>query len=239
MRVFLLATLAVFHSAMAQEEVIELPEVEPLPSVVEDFEASDEPLLRGRFGFRPELALTFLAAPEAAYGVRLGGSLLHNWWTVPVRGKVRWTGATSLGASGLVGGVRGWEFSLSTEVGPWLGPVRIGVGPQLLSDRVVSPVRDDLLIAALLIGPRATVSVDAGPLLFWGGVAPQWAVAGTRGDWKPGLTELGVHGGVSARFNVMKVIRAQLGVRSRVRLTEIGTLVDVGLRLHATFGGFR
>jgi hypothetical protein len=235
----MIALLALLLAASAQEEIIELPPVAPLPSVVEEFEAAEETLSRGRFGFRPELALTFLAPPVPTYGARLGGTLLHHWWTVPPPGRVRWSGETALGASGLVGGVRGWEVTASTEVGPWLGPVRIGVGPQLFSDRLNSPARDDLMTASLLLGVRATISVDAGPMQIWAGAVPAWEVAGARQGWVPGLTELGVHGGIAGRFRVARVLLLQLGVRGRVRLVEVGTLVDIGLRLHLSLGGLR
>jgi hypothetical protein len=230
---------AVGLASATDGEVIELPPVEPLPSVVEVFEAEEQTLVRGRFGLRPELALTMLAAPSPRFGARLGGTLLHHWWTVPPEGRVRWTGETGVAASGLVGGVRGWEVSGWTEVGPWLGPVRIGLGPQLLSDRLNVPTLDEQMTASLLIGPRATLTVDAGPMQIWGGVAPAWAVAGARQDWAPGLTELGVHGGIAGRFRVARVLMVQLGLRTRVRLVEVGTVVDLGLRLHLTLGGLR
>jgi hypothetical protein len=227
--------------AVAGDDVIELPPVEPLPSVVETFEEAAKQLTRQRFGFRPEVSVAWrIPQPgvddSGAVGARLGGTFLHHWWTVPPGKQVRWSGETTVGATGLVGGVRGWEVALNVSVGPWLGPLRIGVGPSLRSDRTVIPKTDEALTAALLIGPRAGFVADTGPLLLWANAAPMWSVAGQRTAWQGSVTELEVVGGIAGRFQLAQFVKLQLGLRTRARLTEMGTVLDMGLTLHLGLG---
>jgi hypothetical protein len=222
--------------ASSGEEVIELPPVEPLPSVVASFREDTEQILRGRFGFRPEASVIWRVPPQGAAGARLGGTFMHRWWTVPPTGRVRWSGETSVSGAGVVGGVRGWEVSLDTSAGPWLGPLRIGLGPSLRSDRTHVPQTGELLAAALLVGGRLSMQVDAGVVLAWIQTAPVWAVAGARDDWRPGMTELEIGGGLVGRATVARFIKLQIGVRARVRLTAIGEIVELGPTLHLALG---
>lgn len=224
--------LLLLVDAYAQEDVIVLPPVDDLPSVMTTYDETDVALVRGRFGLRPIASLVF-TTDDPEFGARLGASVMHHWWTVPKRG-LTWSGETGVTGAGIVGGLGGWNAELYSVAGPWLGPLSLRLGPVLSGDRLVSS--SGRLDDAMLIGGRVSAHLDAGVVGLWADVTPAWSVVGARSAWRNGLTQLQVGGGVAARVPV-GILQMQVGAGSRARLTAIGPVVDVHLVLHMKIGG--
>lgn len=223
--------ITAFSLALAQEEppVIELPSVEPLPSVLEDFDEAEQPLIRTQFGLRPELGLTFITEEQSRFASRLGVTFEHQWWTVKTKG-VGWIGSTQLMATGLIGKLKGYEFELSSVAGPWLGPINLRVGPNFRGDRLFDKPTERLLNPAFLIGFRAGFTLDTEYFTLWAHGVPMWGVAGNRqpGPLK-GVTEFDLETGLAIRSTVAQLIRLQTGVKVRTRWTAMGPLFDINL----------
>lgn len=224
-----------------QEEgdVIYLPPPEPLPSVMEAYDAEPAPMLGNRFGLRPVIGLVLTTEPGTQAGARLGANVVHHWWTVPKQERaITFSGETTVGASGVVGSVRGWEAELSSVAGPWFGPVSVRLGPVFRGDRVRRLANTDYLPDAFLIGFRGVVTADVDVVTVWAGVAPTWRVAGVRdpSPLTPGVTDLETTIGAAGRFDIRRVFHLQAGAASRVRLTAIGPVVDLTLVLHLSIG---
>ncbi len=232
-------------------EPIPLPPPVPSDSVIESWEASRTRVTRGRFGLRPDVGLALMPAdsPRARHdrtlaGARLGGTLLHHWWTVPPTGVV-WSGETALWGNGLAGRVRGWETGLHHLAGPWLGPVSLRVGPVLRGDALRTAPASDATEAeldpAFSLGGRFAATLDLPYLTAWATITPSWAIASDRLDAWDGLTDLTVSGGLAGRFRVGgedSPLQLQLGADAASRFTGIGTLVDIRLLLHLSAGTF-
>jgi len=219
--------------AQAQEEVIQLPEVTDLPSVLVVDEIDERTLLRHRFAIRPDLGVVFLDGDPLQAGARLGGTLRHNWWTVPPLGtkRTRWGGTTTASGSGVVGFVKGWRSDLYTTAGPSWGLFSLRLGGGLRGDRVVTK-RSDVLEDALYVGPRADVLFDFGPVSLWGAVYPGFLV--TEAD--RGNVEWEGQVGMASRVPFGAFLMARLGVDVRTQFTTIGTLTEVRLVFHMGLG---
>jgi hypothetical protein len=61
-----------------------------------------------------------------------------------------------------------------------LGPVGLRLGPTVRADRTAWSTPDALLDHAVLVGGRAVVAVDVGPIGPYASVEPAWAVSGER-----------------------------------------------------------
>lgn len=129
--------------------------------------------LRGRWGLRPWLGATGLGG---RWGGAAGASVSHQWWTLTSRA-VQPAGETRLRALGAFGGVDGWDLSLESTHGAWLGPVGLLAGPALRAGALSA---DTTAPAALSLGPQARLALQLGPVVPWAAATPAWLLAGDR-----------------------------------------------------------
>jgi len=132
--------------------------------------------LRGRFFFRPTLALGGL---DTATALRVGLASGHRWWRVTstertVAGETRLTADTPL--SGATGGA----VALSSLAGPWLGPIGLRLGPAIRYEH--ADYGDAVLDSAWTVGGRAILSAELGPIGPYIGGGVDTVIAGDRPD---------------------------------------------------------
>jgi hypothetical protein len=94
-------------------------------------------------------------------------------------------GETRLRALGAFGGVDGWDLSLESTHGAWLGPVGLLAGPAvragaLATRRAGALSADTTAPAALSLGPQARLALQLGPVVPWAAATPAWLLAGDR-----------------------------------------------------------
>ena len=131
----------------------------------------------------------------------------------------------------------GRRLVLSAQVGPWLGPVGLRLGPVVRSDRTEWRGAGLTLEDALLLGGRATVSLALGPLRPTAGMELGVIAAGPRPPADPTdavLPLLGDETGYSLGLAWMgRPLSGSL--HTTLRQTTIGPEIDVrigaGLRL--------
>lgn len=141
-------------------------------------EATGRPL-RGRFAFRPVLAVQELSG---TWGPSAGGSLSHQWWSLRP-GRLAPVGETRLRATASFGAMRGHDLALESTHGAWVGDspaVALLVGPELRFDCLSSDSGE--LPTALTLGPQARLALRLGPLTPWTSVTPTWTLYGERLD---------------------------------------------------------
>ena len=191
---------------------------------------------KARMGFRPWLGVqgTVPTDADGQWGGTAGVRVVHQWWTLSDKA-VRPSGETRLHAAGLFGGVRGFDTSLDTAGGTWLGPVGVFVGGHARADRRDwtgggAPTTD--LPAAVGVGPSASLGLKLGPVRTLAGVAPVWLVAGDRsGLADTPWDELSAHGGV-----VLGRTLSEVRLTGGYREVATGSLWEAALGVHIRFG---
>ena len=120
-------------------------------------------------------------------------------------------GETRLEALLPVGGaVQGGTVTLSSGVGPWLGPVGIQVGPVARLEQVTWSEAGVALPSALLLGGRGTLSADLGSRVqLYGGYEHTWVT----GDARAWATEPAWLGGAAVRLGWLQ-LRGQGSLRT-------------------------
>lgn len=201
----------------------------PGPSL-EGWAPLSEGALRGRWGIRPELAVALLPGESTQWAVRSGATISHRWWPLG-EAPVQLGGQTDLTAIFPIGGATGRRFVLSSQVGPWLGPVGLRLGPVVRSDRTEWRSAGLTLEDALLVGGRSTVSVALGPLRVAAGLELGVIAAGPRPPADPttaALPLIGDETGYSAGLAWMgRPLTSNVQIVHRQ--TAIGPEVDVQL----------
>lgn len=181
---------------------------------------SPRSMLRGRFSFRPTVLVTGARGDDGGQAAAgLGGAVLHRWWllgteTVQLGGESRLEAIANVGAGG-------YQLSLYSVAGTWLGPVGLHVGPALRLDRAEWEQASVLQEAGLLAGGRGLVSTSAGPLSLYGGAELAQGLTGDRGEEWTALA-----GGIVER-KMLQVIG-----RFSWREAPEGALWTAGLGLH-------
>ncbi len=138
----------------------ELKGLVAIPSADTDVAVSTRP--GGRFGVRPVLGVQGIlpAGTAGAWGGSAGGRFIHQWWTLADK-TLRPAGETRLSASGLFGGVSGFELSLDSAAGTWMGPVGVFVGG---SSRFDQRRQDGALWLAPALGVGGVMQVALNPI---------------------------------------------------------------------------
>ena len=212
---------------------IQIPSVELTPGLA-GFAATDvngsptlddvawtqaESFLRGRWYVRPVAGYERF---EGASAVRVGASGGRMWFTtggLPIQG-----GADiGVAATGSVGAAAGGRLHAHATAGPWLGPIGLRLGPTLRWDRQSWTDSVDTLEAALLVGARATLSLDVGPVAPYVSVEPSWVAAGDRAG-APVSDETWLGAGVSCQLGWLTA-----GAHVTRLTTSIGDIFGAGL----------
>ncbi|MFT4976262.1 MAG: hypothetical protein ACI8S6_002158 [Myxococcota bacterium] len=180
---------------------------------------SPRSLIRGRFSARPLLlAVGAQGEDTGEVGVGLGAAGLHRWWVLGER-PVQLGGESRLEAVSNLGS--GYQLSLFSVVGPWLGPVGLHAGPSLRFDRADWSTAEVTQEAGLLAGGRALGSAALGPVSLYAGAD---LAAGLTGGRSTEWTALG--GGVLDRGFVQIIGRVSW------REAPEGALWTAGIGLH-------
>ena len=193
--------------------------------VADEFTRLERPVLfRSRWFVKPLLSWANL---DGRSGLRPGLAVGHQWFPV-ADVPVQLAGETRLAAAAPIGGLRGYSFELTSLAGPWIGPIGFRVGPSLHWDRWNG--ERVYLQDALLLGPMATLALDAGRVHPWVGMEPAWILLGDRQAWGP-VGEFSMMAGVQFALKGL-----HLGAHGTWRETSAGRLLDIGLTLHVRPG---
>ncbi len=214
--------------------VVELSSDEELPSALDGMDparrgeaGASSALGRGRFSARPLASVAFLATDRTYWTTRVGAALTHRAWSLRSTG-LRGAGETELSVLFPIGGVHGRRVSLTSEWGAWLGPVGLRAGPAARWDRTVWRNADVVLQDALLVGARATLTLQLGPVSPMVAIEPAWRAAGARGSATAASATLPVLGDETGYSLGLGVVgsRVTIGVRADWRETVAGPEVD-------------
>lgn len=133
-----------------------------------------------RWGFRPVVGFQGASTADDVFARsgHAGIRIAHQWWS-PTHAPIRPAGETRLQTSGLFGQVSGFDATLDSLGGSWLGPVGLFAGGQVRADRRKWSSTVDLP-PAVGVGPSAQVALRVGNVTPWVGASPAWLVAGDR-----------------------------------------------------------
>ncbi len=233
----------------APPETVDLGGDEPLESALDDFDdkaaesRADRTsvgslasipmgLGRGRWSVRPQVSAAVLRG-RGTWAARVGLSVERQWFPL-TDALVQVGGAVALSADFPIGAAFGRRLEAVGQVGPWLGPVGLRIGPAVRWDRITwrrgAPGDTPATLPdALLVGARASLTVELGRVSPMVGVEPAWAVLGDRvAPEDPLLPVLGTETAWMAGINWL-ARPVTLGLRATWRETAIGAELDTFL----------
>jgi hypothetical protein len=188
-------------------------------------------MLRGRWYVKPVFTFEELRQDgEAAAALRAGGAVGRMWFTT---GALPVQGGADLGVhvSAPIGRAVGYRIHGHGLVGPWLGPVGLRVGPTVRADRTRWTLdgTEQLLDDAVLVGSRAVLAFDVGPIAPYVSMEPAWRVAGTRTapTDAPVLPVLGTETRYGAGFTFQASLLL-LGIHVHRTETALGGVMQAG-----------